>query len=50
MSDLFTGMQLWLVQIRSILMHRFNHLTPHEYCMMLLLCITLGVFLLRGKS
>ena len=45
-----SGFQHWVSQIESLLIFKMNHLSPHDYCVMLVLCILIGYLLLRGRS
>ena len=47
--NIVTEMDRWLGQMSSLFVQRFNHLSPQEYCIMLLCCITVGAFLLRSR-
>lgn len=40
----------WMSQILDIMQHRLNHLSPTEYSVMLIACITIGYTLLKGRS
>ena len=40
----------WLRQIEYLVQHKFDTMTPQDYCIMLVLCISIGFVLLRGKS
>ena len=42
--------QSWLRQIQYLIEHKFNTMTPQDYCIMLVLCISIGFVLLRGKN
>ena len=44
------GFSRWLAQLKGVLMNRFDHLTPTEYCTMLVACICIGWLLLRGRN
>jgi len=42
--------QMWLRQIERLVEHRFNTMSPQDYCIMLVFCISIGFVLLRGKN
>ena len=44
------GFSRWLSQLQNLLISRFDHLSPTEYCIMLVACISVGCLLLRGRS
>lgn len=44
------GFSRWLAQLKNVLQSRFDHLTPTEYCTMLIVCICIGWLMLRGRS
>ena len=48
--SIVSGLQQWAMQIQKILIHKMDHLSPQDYCIMLVLCISIGFVLLRGKS
>lgn len=49
LAGIFDGIQLWLSQLSRLLEQRFHNLSPQEYCVMLVVCIAAGLFLLRGQ-
>lgn len=48
--SIISGFQHWCGQIESIITFRMNHMSPQDYCVMLVLCISIGYVLLRGRS
>ncbi len=48
--SIIDGFSNWVAQLQRVLISRFDHLTPNEYCMMLLFCISVGWMLLRGRN
>ena len=49
LASIFDGVQLWLSQLSRLLQHQMQTLGPQQYCVMLVVCIASGVFLLRGQ-
>ena len=48
--SIISGLQHWFGQIQSLVRFRFNHLSPNDYTVMLVLCICIGYCLLRGRN
>ena len=44
------GFNHWLLQLTRVLVYRFDHITPSEYCFMLVVCISVGWLMLRGRN
>jgi hypothetical protein len=44
-----SGLQNWVLQLQRLLVHRFDHLSPQEYCIMLVFVIAIGYTLLQGR-
>ena len=44
------GFSRWLSQLQNLLKNRFDHLSPTEYCIMLVAGISVGWLLLRGRN
>ncbi len=44
-----SAFQNWLWAIKGLIIHKFNTLSPQDYCVMLVLCIAVGLTLLRSK-
>lgn len=44
------GFQHWLHQIQHLVVHRFNTMSPQDYCIMLVFCIAIGFTLLRSGN
>jgi hypothetical protein len=49
-TAMVNAFQTWLRQIQYLIEHKFNTMSPEDYCIMLVLCISIGFVLLRGKS
>jgi hypothetical protein len=49
-TAMVNAFQSWLRQIQHLIEHKFNTMSPQDYCIMLVLCISIGFVLLRGKS
>ncbi len=50
LSTLFSGLQQWASQVQQIMVNRMNHLSPQDYCVMLVLGISIGYCLLKGQN
>ena len=48
-ANIVNSFDTWLYQIKSLILHRFNHMAPQDYCVMLVVCILVGLVMLRGK-
>jgi len=42
--------QMWFRQIERLVEHKFNTMSPQDYCILLVFCISIGFVLLCGKS
>jgi hypothetical protein len=49
-TAMINAFQTWLRQIQYLIVHKFHTMTPHDYCIMLVLTISIGFVLLRGKN
>lgn len=47
---MINAFQMWFGQIQNLIEHKFHTMSPHDYCIMLVFCISVGFMLLRGKS
>jgi len=50
MLTFISSIQLWLRQVLLILLERFHHLSPQEYCVIAAVAISAGFVMLKGKS
>ncbi len=39
----------WLYQIQSLTIHKYHTMSPQDYCVMLVLCVSVGYVLLRSN-
>jgi len=44
-----SAFELWLYQIQNLTIHRFQTMSPQDYCIMLLVCVVAGYMLLRSR-
>jgi hypothetical protein len=47
---MFSSFQQWLWEVKSLTIHKYNTLTPQDYCVMLVLCCAVGLTLLRSRN
>ena len=50
LMSIMSGLTDWLSKVQTIIGRELAHLSPQEYCVGLVLCISAGVVLLRGKN
>ena len=48
--SIISGFQHWFSQVTGLLQFKFNHLSPQDYSVMLVLCICIGYCLLRNRN
>ena len=48
--SIVSGLQHWAMQIQRILIHKMDHLSPQDYCVMLVFAIAIGYCLLKGQN
>jgi hypothetical protein len=48
--SIVSGLQQWAMQIQRILTHKMDHLSPQDYCIMLVFGIAIGYCLLKGQN
>ena len=44
-----SSFQQWFYQVKSILIHKANHLTPQDVCIIMVFAISIGYCMLKGK-
>lgn len=42
--------QVWTREFQHLIEQKFNTMSPQDYCIMLVFCISIGFVLLRGKN
>ncbi|HQX51681.1 MAG TPA: hypothetical protein PLY87_04035 [Planctomycetaceae bacterium] len=47
--NIVNSLDSWFYQTKSLIMHRFNHMSPQDYCVMLVITIAVGLVMLGGK-
>ncbi len=47
--SILNSLDSWFYQTKSLIVHRFNHMSPQDYSVMLVISIAVGFVLLRGK-
>lgn len=48
--NIVSDVELWISQLQNILFSRMHHMSPQDYCIMLVFVICIGYCLLRGRS
>ena len=48
--SIMSGLSQWAGQVQNILLNKMNHLTPQDYCIMLVFGISIGYCLLKGQN
>ena len=44
------SIQNWFYQVKSILVHKANHLGPQDVCIIMVFAISIGYCMLKGKA
>jgi len=48
--SIVSGLQHWANQVQNIVFNKMHHLSPQDYCVMLVLAISIGYCLLKGQN
>ncbi|GEM_PF-1056859 len=48
--NIISGLQHWANQVQQIVFNKMHHLSPQDYCIMLVLAISVGYCLLKGQN
>ncbi|MBC7966044.1 MAG: hypothetical protein H7Z17_08985 [Fuerstia sp.] len=44
-----SAIESWLHQITNLTIHKYHTMSPQDYCIMLVLCVSAGYVLLRSN-